>query len=134
MSGFPTALNGQIYHSINYISCVEAVRFDAQMDVPLNFQAGFLGAIGISQGIAPVMIRLGFSVPAAKSQFNFLAMAEQQRGTAGFDYDFWEGNVGISRHWLVRGCFLGNFQLTNDPKQGQSDRSISLMGQQYIEI
>lgn len=131
MAGFPTALNGQIVHSLNYQPAVEATRFDAGMDVPLNFKAGFLGAIGIAEGIAPVMIRLGFATPAQKSQFNFLAMMASQRGTVGFSYDFWEGNPGLGYHWLVIGCKIGNWQLTNDPAQGQTDRSISIMGMSY---
>lgn len=134
MSGFPSALNGQIVHSIDFQRCVEATRFEAAIDVPLNFQAGFAGSIGISQGIAPILIRLQFAVPAAKAQFNFMARLKSQAGGPGFSYDFWEGNEGLGRHWLVRGCFVGNFTLTNDPKQGQSDKPISIMGQSYEEI
>lgn len=134
-SGLPSALCGQIYHAIDYQPCVEAVRFDLAKQVPLNYRAGFAGSIGISVGQAPILIRLTFAVTAAKSQFNFLArMAQQLSGGTGFSYDFWEGNVGISSHWLITGCFVGEFGLQNDPMAGTSDKTISVMGQDYTQL
>jgi hypothetical protein len=75
-------------------------------------------------------VKLTFAVTSARDQFNFLAkMAEQKSGGKGFTYDWWEGEVGIGIHWMITGCFLGNFSLTNNPKSGESTRSISIMGQ-----
>ncbi len=135
LSGLPSALCGQIVHSIDFQPAVEAVRLDISEDVPLNFRAGFAGPIGISVGQAPFLIRLGFAVVAAKAQFDFLGrMAQQVSGGTGFSYSFWEGNPGISTLWLISGCFIGNFSLTNDPQQGTSEKTISIMGMQATKL
>lgn len=133
-SGMPTALLGQVVHSIDFQPAVEAYRFEFSHQPPLNFRAGFAGAIGISVGLAPYNVRLTFAVPAAKAQFDFLARMAQQRsggapqsGGAGFTYDWWEGLPGISNHWMLTGCFLGDFSLSNDPMQGTSEKMISIM-------
>lgn len=127
-SGMPTALLGQVVHSIDFQPAVEAYRFEFSHQPPLNFRAGFAGAIGISVGQAPYNVRLTFSVPVAKAQFDFLArMAQQQSGGTGFTYDWWEGMPGISNHWMLTGCFLGDFTLSNDPQQGTSEKTISIM-------
>ncbi len=133
-AGLPTALLGRVVHSIDFQPCVEAYRFEFSYAPPLNFKAGFAGTIGISVGQAPYGVRLTFAVPAAKAQFDFLArMAQQQSGGTpqsggtGFTYDWWEGEPGISTHWMLTGCFLGEFSLSNDPVQGNSEKSISIM-------
>lgn len=128
-SGLPAALLGQVYHSINFQPAVEAIRFAFSYKPPLNFRAGFAGTIGISRGQAPYEVQLTFASVAAKSQFDFLAtMAQQSSGGLGFSYDFWEGDPGISNHWLISGCFLGGFDMSNDPQAGTSEKSISIMG------
>lgn len=127
-SGLPTALLGRVVHSIDFQPCVEAYRFEFSYAPPLNFRAGFAGTIGIAVGQAPYGVRLTFAVPAAKAQFDFFArMAQQQSGGLGFTYDWWEGDPGISTHWMLTGCFLGDFTLTNDPQQGTSEKAISIM-------
>lgn len=144
MSGVPTALNGQIYHSIDSEPCVEATQFNLSHDPPLNFRAGFAGHIGTSKGQAPTMIELTFATTADKSQFNLLAMAAEQKSAAraarnggkdlGFPYTFWEGDVGISRQWLVPNCKAGGFRQSNDPMAGTGDRQIRLMGGVPVQI
>jgi len=127
-SGLPAALLGQVTHSIDFQPAVEAYRFEFSYQPPLNFRAGFAGTIGISVGQAPYNVRLTFAVPAAKAQFDLLArMAQQSSGGLGFTYDWWEGLPGISNHWMLTGCFLGDFTLTNDPQQGVSEKTISIM-------
>lgn len=127
-AGLPTALLGRVVHSIDFQPCVEAYRFEFSYAPPLNFKAGFAGTIGISVGQAPYGVRLTFAVPAAKAQFDLLArMAEQQSGGTGFVYDWFEGLPGIGTHWMLTGCFLGEFNLSNDPVQGNSEKSISIM-------
>jgi hypothetical protein len=128
-AGLPSALLGQVVHSIDFQPAVEAFRFQFSYKPPLNFRAGFSGTIGISVGQAPYEVSLTFASTAAKSQFNFLArMAAQQSGGTGFTYDWWEGDPGISNHWMITGCFLGDFQMSNDPIAGPSDKTISIMG------
>lgn len=135
LAGFPAALLGQVVHSIDFQPAVEAFRFEFTFDPPLNFRAGFAGPIGISVGQAPYGVRLTFASTAAKSQFDFLArMAQQQSGGTGFVYDWWEGSPGISNHWMVTGCFLGGFSIQNDPTQGTSEKSISIMGMQLTKL
>ena len=129
-AGLPTALLGAVVHSIDFSPAVMGTQFEFTHNPPLNFQGGFRGSIGISRGQAPYEVKLTFAVPAARDQFNFLArMAEQKSGGTGFAYDWWEGSEGIGIHWLLTGCFIGNFSMTNDPKQGTSTKSISIMGQ-----
>ena len=127
-SGLPTALLGRVVHSIDFQPAVEATRFEYSHQPPLNFRAGFPGPIGISVGQAAHSVRLGFAVPAAKSQFDFLArIAQQQSGGLGFTYDWWEGLPGIGTHWMLTNCFIGDFTLSNDPAQGTSDKNITIM-------
>jgi hypothetical protein len=134
-SGLPSALLGQVVHSIDFQPAVEAYRFEFSFQEPLSFRAGFAGPIGISVGQAPYMVRLTFAVPAAKAQFDFLArMAQQQSGGLGFTYDWWEGLPGLGTHWMITGCFLGDFTLTNDPQAGTSEKTISIMGQKLTKL
>ena len=134
-SGLPSALSGRIFHSIDFQPCVEAYRMEITADVPLTTRFGFAGPIGTSVGQGPVQIRLTFAGTAAKSQFNFLArIAQQSSGGLGFSYDFWEGDVGISTHWLITGCFLGSFGFSNDPKAGTTDKTIAIQGSGYRQL
>ena len=132
MSGLPTALNGQIYHDIEFQPAVEATQFSIDHDPPLNYRAGFAGTIGISKGQAPVLVSLTFATPAGKDQFNLLAMVAQGRNTdptnPGFTYTWWEGDVGISRRWQIHNCQMGSFRQQNDPMAGTGDRSVRIMG------
>ena len=58
-----------------------------------------------------------------------IALAAQQKaGDLGFFYDFWEGGVGTSSHWLVTNCFLGEFGMSNDPESGDTERTCTIMG------
>lgn len=128
ISGLPTALLGAVVHSIDFQPAVEAYRFEFTYQPPLNFRAGFAGPIGISVGQAPYAVRLTFAVPAAKAQFDLLArMVSQQSGNLGFTYDWWEGLPGLSNHWMLTNCFLGDFTITNDPQAGTSEKTTSIM-------
>lgn len=128
-SGLPTALVGRIVHSINFQPAVEAFRFEFSYAPPLNFRAGFAGGIGISQGQAAPTVRLTFATPAAKAQFDLLAMMQAQAsGSSGFTYDWWEGEPGISTHWMIVNCFLGEFAMSNDPQQGTAEKTVQIMG------
>ena len=129
-AGLPTALLGAVVHSIDFAEAITCTQFEFGHSPPLNFQAGPRGPIGISRGQAPYEVKLTFAVPSARDQFNFLAkIAEQRSGGKGFTYDWWEGEVGIGIHWMITGCFLGNFSLTNNPQAGTTSKSISIMGQ-----
>jgi hypothetical protein len=126
---FPTALEGQIVHSIDFVPAVTAVRMDARRNVPLDARFGFEGQIGIAEGQGPILITLTFAGLSGKSQFEFLARQQQQRKKqSGFVWDFWEGSVGLSSHWVVPGCKIGDWSLTNDPKSGITDNTVSFMG------
>lgn len=128
-SGIPTALVGQIQHAIDGQPCVEAVRFGFSFGPPLKQRYGPLGYIGTQKGQSGSRIQLTFAAPSGKAQFNLLALAAQQKaGDTGFFYDFWEGDVGVSNHWLVTNCFLGEFGMNNDPESGDTDRSCTIMG------
>lgn len=134
-AGLPSALNGRIVHSIDFQPAVECYRMEVSADIPLTTRFGFAGPIGTSVGQGPIQIRLTFAGVAEKSQFNFLARAaQQQSGGLGFSYDFWEGNQGISNHWLVTGCFLGSFGLSNDPQAGTTDKTITIQGTAYRQL
>lgn len=135
MAGLPSALNSRIVHSINFQPCVEAYRFNAGHPVPLNYRAGFAGSIGQSAGQAPWVIRLTFAGTEEKQQFNLIAIQQAQlSGTRGFDYDFWEGGVGVSNHWLVTNCFIGDFTMDNDPQAGNTDKQVTIQGSDIKKI
>ena len=134
-AGLPTALLGRVVHSIDFQPAVEAFRFEFAYQPPLNYRAGFAGPIGISVGQAPYSVRLTFATPVAKAQFDLLGrMALQQSGGLGFTYDWWEGEPGLGTHWMVTGCFLGDFTMVNDPTAGTSEKTISIMGQQLTKL
>lgn len=134
-SGLPSALLGQVVHNIEYQPAVECYRFAFSHDPPLNFRAGFAGSIGISVGQAAHMVRLTFAATAERSQFDFLArIAIQRSGGRGFTYDWWEGLPGLSNHWMITGCFIGSFSMSNDPAQGVSDKEITIMGSGLTKI
>lgn len=129
ISGIPTALTGQIYHAIDGQPCVEAVDFDLTYDPPMNSDFGFAGKIGTAKGQADCEVMITFAGVSGKAQFNLLALAaERKPGSLGFTYDFWEGDVGISNHWLMTNCQLSGFKLKNDPKQGITRRSCKIIG------
>ena len=144
MAGLPTALAGQIYHAIDFQPCVEATNMKVDYNPPLNFRAGFAGHIGTSKGQAPTMVTLTFATTADRSQFNLILMAKEKRNAdraarnggkdLGFRYTFWEGDVGISRQWLVPNCKAGQFSQGNDPQQGTGERTIVLMGGEPQQI
>lgn len=132
MAGIPAALNGQIFHEIEFQPAVEAVNWSIEHDPPLNARFGFAGGIGISKGQAPVLVNLTFATVAEKDQFNLLALAAQTRNTdpknPGFTYTWWEGDPGISRRWQIHNCQAGGFRQGNDPAAGTGDRQIRIMG------
>lgn len=134
-AGIPSALAGQIVHAINGQPCIEATRFGVSLPKPLKQRYGFAGLIGTSEGQAGIQIRLTFASPAAKSQFNLIAMAALRAGgREGFYYDFWEGEVGISNHWLVTNCFVGSFDMTNDPEAGDTEKTVTMIGAYPVPI
>jgi len=129
MPGIPTALAGQLYHSIDGVPAVTATNFQFTFSPPLSQKYGFAGYIGTAVGQSGSQIRLTFATTAERDQFQLLAKtASQNSGGLGFNYDFWEGTIGIGNHWLVTNCFLGEYSLNNDPAGGSSDRGVSIMG------
>lgn len=129
MSGLPSALAGKIVHNINFQPCVEATRLEIAFAPPLTPRFGFAGPIGVGKGQAAIVINITFAGVSGKQQFDLLALtASQQSGDLGFSYDFWEGDVGVSNHWLVSNCFMGDFRMSNDPSQGNTDKSIAITG------
>jgi hypothetical protein len=129
MAGLPTALAGAIVHEIAGQPAVEATRLSISFAPPLNQRFGFAGQIGTSKGQAGTQARITFAGAAGKQQFNLLAMAAQNAaGDLGFDYTFWDGAYGISNRWLIPNCFLGEFNMDNDPQAGTVDKSVMIMG------
>jgi hypothetical protein len=134
-TGVPTALAGKIVHAIEGQPCIEATRFEMSFGPPLAQRFGFAGLIGTTKGQAGTEVKLTFAGVAGKQQFNLIALAaENASGSLGFDYDFWDGELGISNHWLVPNCFLGGYNMTNDPQQGAVDKSCTIMGGVPVQI
>lgn len=129
MAGLPTALAGKIVHAINGQPCVEATRQSVTYNVPLSQKFGFAGQIGTAKGQAGTAVRITWAGVAGKQQFDLLALTAQNlSGDLGFDYDFWDGEEGISNHWLIPNCFLGEYQQDNDPTAGTVEKQSSIMG------
>lgn len=134
-TGVPTALAGKIVHAISGQPCIEATRFNMTFGPPLAQRFGFAGLIGTAKGQAGTQVRLTFAGVAGKQQFNLIAMAEENAsGGLGFDYDFWDGEFGISNHWLVPNCFMGDYSMDNDPQQGTVDKSVMIMGGTPVQL
>ena len=125
--GLPTSLAGQIVHSIDFVPAVTAVRMEVSSDIPLQARFGFAGGIGVAEGQAPFMVTLTFAGTAEKDQFELLAKQQAQRNGSGFSWDFWEGNPGLSSHWVCRGCKIGRWTMANDPATGITDKTVSFI-------
>lgn len=125
--GLPTSLARPIFHSIDYVEAVTAVRMEVTSDVPTLARFGFRGGIGVARGQAPFMVTLTFAGTAEKDQFELLAKQQSQRNGDGFTWDFWEGDKGMSSHWACRKCVIGRWTMTNDPATGITDKTISFI-------
>lgn len=135
-TGLPGPLSGRVVHSIDYTPAVEAFKFSISHAPPLTFYAGFAGPIGIARGQAAYQVDLQFATPALKSQFVLLELMQSQNepGYEGFTYDWWEGEVGLGTHWMLTGCFFGQYKQDNDPKQGTNERSVQIMGSKLKKL
>lgn len=119
------ALQGQVRCTINHINTVTCTNVNITYDIPSQIRKGAYGVIGPVQGIGNPSGTMTFAVQKDKQAFNFLVLSQ-----APFEVTFEEG----MDRYLLTGVVVNNFGLSNDPGQGNNDKSLSFIGSEMVPL
>lgn len=122
------SLTGQVRCTINHLPTITATHVNINFEIPSQIRKGAYGVIGPVQGIGNPSGDITFAVQADQQSFNFLALS--QSGPQGFEVTFEEG---LDRY-LVSGCVVSGFGLTNDPGSGNNDKSLKFIASEMTPL
>lgn len=122
------SLTGQVRCTINHLPTITATNVTITFTIPTQIRKGAYGVIGPVQGIGNPSGTMTFVVQADKQAFNLLALS--QSGPQGFELTFEEG---LDRY-LITGAVVSEFGLSNDPGQGNNDKTLRFEGSEIVPL